>query len=137
MSCDDEYFPKGYFPYQVEYMLTGGEQQNWVATRININDEEQEFNSCSDSLWLGFEVIDDDSISSYELRKIADCSTWDTTFLGQLTASGSDAYFSDTIYLEQTNGTSNWIFVDYLTASQLDLRFVKNGTRTSYKLRVD
>lgn len=129
-ACDDGYLPEGYWPYQVEYMLTDGDSKNWLVTEWVEDDNQVVMTSCTDSLRFAFAYITSDSIASYELRKIGDCVTYDTTFLGELTASGGSGYFTDSLYVELSNGTINRYFMKSLTSSFLNMEFVKSGRKT-------
>ncbi len=126
-ACEDEYFPEGFLPYQVEYMLTNDSSRTWLVTGWEVNGDPVAMASCSDSLRLGFEVITNDSIASYELRYNADCSQFDTTSIGALTASGSNS-FTDSLYFERSNGTIRSMYVKELTSSRLSVTYSLNGS---------
>ncbi len=136
-GCEDEYFPEGYWPYQVEFMLTNGDSRNWLVTRWEENGQEVDMNTCSDSLRLAFEVITSDSIASYQLRKRNDCVTFDTTFIGELTASGGEGFFTDSLYLERANGSILRTVVNDLTSKGLIMQFTESGSRVYYELGVE
>ena len=114
-------------------MLTNDNQRTWVVTEWQVNQEAVEMNECSDSLRIGFEVIRQDSIASYELRYNGTCTQFDTTFIGALRASGSQ-FFTDTLYFERSNGSVRSYFVRELTASRLAIDYIQSGTQVSQYL---
>ncbi|MEQ8473836.1 MAG: hypothetical protein RIC35_21750 [Marinoscillum sp.] len=129
VSCEEgNYYPSGLRPYQVEYLLTNGAQKYWEMRDFRVDGEVQPFESCGDSIWWSFEVIDADSISAYQLAYDAECVFYDTTSFGSFSASGEDD-FSDSLLYEQTNGRINSMNVRDITSTLLSVDYVRSGIR--------
>jgi len=103
LGCDTDFFPEGLYDYQVERLLSGGEQKIW--NRV-INSE-----NCQDSTKLLFTLISnlsDDSVFVQQLRANEACSGFDTTDLGNADASSFVGTLPFTDSLNFADGLS-WI----------------------------
>lgn len=127
ISCDDEYFPEGFYSYQVEYMLTNDDVKTWFVEREVVNGEVQLIEQCGDSVRWQFEVISSDSISSYKLIFDEDCQFYDTIAIGGLRVSGGSDYFADTLYFDQPNGNTNEMMLDYVSPSRMTASYSESG----------
>lgn len=127
-SCEDEYFPSGFFPYQVEYMLTNDDRKTWLIEELSLNGEIQAIEECADSVRWQFEMIASDSISAYQLIFDEECMFFDTLVMGSLRASGNaNSLFTDTLYLEQQNGSMRTMYVHEITAGGLNVSYNSGG----------
>ncbi len=130
-ACEEEtFYPLGLYDYQVERLLTGGnEQGTWLINSITKDGANQEILSCSDSVRWVFEQVTSDSISVYELTFDAQCLFYDTLIFGQLAASGSNLLFTDSLKFD-AEGTVNdrFISVSEVTSKLLRVNYRLSGS---------
>lgn len=88
---------------QVEQLFTDGDIKTWIQTSLIIDGEPQVVSSCQDTIRWVFEVIDADSIASYELIFDDQCIFYDTAFLGAFSASDFEGVFTDSLKFEKGN----------------------------------
>lgn len=134
-ACEDGYFPEGYWPYQVEYMLSNDDVKTWLVQSEVVNGEVQPIEECMDSIRWQFEVITSDSIAAYKLTFDNACLMYDTTVIGGLRASGGEGYFTDTLYYQQANSTEKRMYVEHITSNLLRLNYTEGGD--SYEVRLE
>jgi len=138
LACDDEtFYPSGLYNYQVERLITdGGGQATWLITSISIDGQNQSMDGCLDSVRWVFERITTDSISAYMLEFDVECVLYDTTLLGQMTASGNDLLFTDSLLFETVNSSNDRVMhVSKITSTELDVSYRLSSEE--YKVRLN
>lgn len=114
LGCQSDFFPSGLYHYQVERLLSGGSSKVWNQVINSSN--------CSDSVKLYVEFVSsstNDSLAFSNLTPNSDCTGFDTTFIGNASASAFDdgLLFSDSLAF--TNGDF-WI-VNSITSQNLSI----------------
>lgn len=95
-ACSDD-FQQQLYDYQVERLLTGGNQATWSPTSIQLNGD-QLLNNCADSVLFMFELNSDDSLEFRRLRPNCPGSTlYDTLGILKGNASVDEQIFTDSI----------------------------------------
>lgn len=136
VACgEDTYYPAGLYGYQVECLLTGGATKHWFLLENNVDGQRNSIETCSDSVWLVFETIGNDSISTYELHFDNQCILFDTVIVGSLTASGGKALFKDTLYFERASGRQTYMLVEDVTSENLRLNYFSSGQQIACYLK--
>ncbi len=126
LSCADDEIPGGLFDYQVERLLSEGDTAQWLLTSQIIDNTRVTPESCNDSTQLFVRIIDGDSINISFLVPNADCSTFDTTKLGDANASG-DILFTDSILFD----SGDYWRIFSITSRNLSLE-LSNNTQQFY-----
>ncbi|MDW3193811.1 MAG: hypothetical protein R8G66_15675 [Cytophagales bacterium] len=95
-ACSED-FSSQLYDYQVERLLTGGDQATWSPTSILLNGD-QLLNDCADSVLFMFELNTDDSLSLRRLRPNCPGGTlYDTLGIEKGNASVDEQIFTDSI----------------------------------------
>lgn len=126
LACEDnDSFPPALYDYQVERLLTGGEEKAWLMTRNVVDGNLLTPETCQDSITLVFKVIEADSITCHELRFDENCSLFDSTFYGAFHASGFENIFTDSLVF--TGGTKRYMLLDQITSESFSVHYSQSG----------
>jgi hypothetical protein len=110
---------------QIEQLLTDGATKTWYQTDFVIDGQRESVESCSDSVRWVFEVVEADSISSYELRFDNQCLFYDTTFFGAFSPSDFEGAFTDSLKFE--GGSMDFMKLRYIRASVFSVSYKVKG----------
>ncbi len=117
LGCQDDQVPVGFYDYQVERLLSGGDSKTWTLVSTSRGGVVSRPSICTDTLRLQIAVVTDtDSISISRLTPTADCSGFTEETLGNANASG-DLVFTDSIIFASGD---IWI-INEITAKTLSL----------------
>lgn len=125
LSCTEDDFPTGIYGYQVERLLSGGDEKVWLQVVNSPN--------CEDSLRLFITPLEaTDSITVHRLSPSADCAGFDT--LQSINANASflsgGVLFTDSLLFADD---SFWI-IEAITSTQFRAR-VSGRETVSYQAR--
>lgn len=112
-ACDNDFFPKGLYDYQVERLLSNDSSKVWLQ-RVNAE-------NCQDLVRLFVELISEpnnDSLDISEITFSANC-TPDTSIIGRADASSFDESLLFTDSLNFANGDF-WI-ISRITSESLEI----------------
>ena len=116
IGCSDDNFPQGLYDYQVERLLSAGENKTWLLVSSNEGGVASFPTTCADSTRLFVTLIDQDSISISRLLPNPSCSAFDTLKLGNANASG-DLLFTDSLRF----ATGRFWTIQSVTASEIEV----------------
>lgn len=128
LACAEDYYPPGLLGYQVERLLTGGDEKLWYVQRYVVDGADMPVADCQDSVWLYFAVRgsrNNDSLVAYEIRRGPRCELYDSLYYGSFYASGGDEAFRDSLVFE--GGALNFAMVQNILSSDLSLNFRMDG----------
>lgn len=113
-ACDSDFFPEGIYDYQVERLLSSGDEKVWLM--------QVDSDLCQDSTKLYIQFLassSDDSLTIFELISNSNCTGFDTTLVGNADASSFDGSFIFTDSLNFANG--NFWIIKSITSKSLSL----------------
>lgn len=125
LGCVETDIVERYTPAQVEYLLSGGDIKTWFVSEMTVDGVKMPVSSCQDSVRWVFEVIDADSISSYQLIFDSNCILYDTIFFGEFSASDVGGRYTDT--LKFNGGNKSFMYPDYIRGGSFAVRYTQNG----------
>lgn len=136
MGCQEEdFYPKGFYGYQVERLLTGGDTAVWDIVNLSVDGTNRELMDCADSIQLHF-LQTNDTLVVYEITR---CVVPDTVYFGNMTASVSSNsesnqnLFTDSLLFE--NGAVDYLIVSEITSTSFHFIQRNSGEDWSYSFR--
>ncbi|WP_258105814.1 hypothetical protein [Marinoscillum sp. MHG1-6] len=102
-GCVDTDIIKDYTAAEVELMLTAGDKKRWALSNLLIDGEAQIMEGCADSVYWLFQMVNDDSVATFELKNLNSCTVIDTSFAGAVSASVFETQFTDSLLIEGDN----------------------------------
>ena len=134
MGCEEEtYYPPGLYGYQVERLLSGGEEKFWALTGLEVDGESQNIESCAN----GVELHVYQGLTAINVYQVTTCAVPDTVYYGEMTASeaGTSAsnanVFTDSLLFE--NGALNYVIVKEVTSLKLKFDRYTGGIKSTYQ----
>jgi hypothetical protein len=95
MSCEDDTdLPSGLYHYQIERLLSGGEEKIWVLNSQSINGSSSDIGECPPELLISTYL---DSVVIRQLLPKCDTIGYDTLQIGTANASTDDLLFTDSL----------------------------------------
>jgi hypothetical protein len=134
MGCEDEtYYPPGLYGYQVERLISGGEDKVWELAGLEVDGQTQSIEGCANAVELHVYQ----GTTAIDVYQIITCEVPDTLYYGEMTASeaGSSAsntnVFTDSLLFE--NGEVNYVIVKEVTSLRLKFDRYIGGVKSTYQ----